>query len=252
MQEILYLILKKCIIVVYFNETECFMQQRTIKSFVLRAGRVSHRQQHALDHWLSDYVMPATSNHWDIAKIFERQADTIVEIGFGMGASLFTMATQRPDLNFLGIEVHLAGIGSLVADLHDSDVKNVRVAPYDAVEVFKTALQDNSLAGVQIFFPDPWPKLRHQKRRLIQAEFIRLLVQKIKPGGFIHCATDWQDYAEQMHRVLSSEPNLCNQQAEGGFSPRPETRPVTKFEQRGTRLGHGVWDLVFVRKDKLA
>ena len=249
---VLLLKAKKVYNFVYFNEIECFMQRRTIKSFVLRTGRVSHRQQHALDHWLSDYVMPAPSNHWDIAKLFERQADTIVEIGFGMGASLFTMATKRPDLNFLGIEVHLAGIGSLVADLHDSDVKNVRVAPYDAVEVFKTALQDNSLAGVQIFFPDPWPKLRHQKRRLIQAEFIKLLVQKIKIGGFIHCATDWQDYAEQMHLVLSSEPMLCNQQAEGGFSPRPETRPVTKFEQRGTRLGHGVWDLVFVRKDKLA
>ena len=224
------------------------MQRRTIKSFVLRTGRVSNRQQQALDHWLIDYVMPDPVGLWDIPMAFERQADTIVEIGFGMGASLLTMATQRPDLNFLGMEVHLAGIGSLVADLHDADVKNVRVVPYDAVEVFKASLKDDSLAGVQIFFPDPWPKLRHQKRRLIQPEFIKLLVQKVKVGGFIHCATDWENYAEQMHSVLTSEPALYNQQADGGFSLRPESRPLTKFEQRGTRLGHGVWDLVFVRK----
>lgn len=224
------------------------MQRRSIKSFVLRTGRVSNRQQQALDHWLVDYVMPEPGSLWDIPKAFERESDTIVEIGFGMGGSLLAMATQRPDLNFLGIEVHLAGIGSLVADLHDADIKNVRVAPYDAVEVFKTSLEDDSLAGVQIFFPDPWPKLRHQKRRLIQPEFIKLLVQKIKVGGFIHCATDWENYAEQMHFVLTSEPALSNQQLDGGFSPRPESRPLTKFEQRGTRLGHGVWDLVFVRK----
>lgn len=224
------------------------MQPRNVKSFVLRAGRISNRQQQALDLWLPDYVMPLPSKPWDIAEAFGGQADTIVEIGFGMGASLLTMARLRPDLNFLGIEVHLAGLGSLVADLHDLDIKNVRVAPYDAVEVFKTALADNSLAGVQIFFPDPWPKLRHQKRRLIQSEFIKQLVPKIKIGGFLHCATDWEHYAEQMLNVLSSEKTLCNTQVDGGFAPRPETRPITKFEQRGTRLGHGVWDLVFIRK----
>lgn len=227
------------------------MHPRGIKSFVLRAGRVSNRQQQALDAWLPDYVMPAPTKPWNIAQAFKREADTIVEIGFGMGASLLTQARLRPDLNFLGIEVHLAGIGSLVADLHDLNINNVRIAPFDAVEVFKTALIDNSLAGVQIFFPDPWPKLRHQKRRLIQTEFIKQLVPKIKLGGFLHCATDWEHYAQQMLDVLSSEPMLCNNQADGGFSPRPETRPITKFEQRGTRLGHGVWDLVFVRKVSL-
>jgi len=223
------------------------MQRRTIKSFVLRTGRVSKRQQQGLDDWLADYIMPEPVSGWCLSTEFGRVADTVVEIGFGMGASLLTMAEMRPDLNFLGMEVHLAGIGSLVADLHDTGVSNVRVAPYDAVEVFKTCIENNSLAGVQIFFPDPWPKLRHHKRRLIQTEFIHLLVQKIKVGGFIHCATDWENYAEHMQDVLSAHPALTNQNSDGGFSPRPETRPHTKFEQRGKRLGHGVWDLIFVR-----
>lgn len=225
------------------------MQPRTIKSFVLRTGRVSNRQQQALDNWLPDYAMSDENTPWCLATEFGREADTIVEIGFGMGASLATMAKQQPDVNFLGIEVHLAGIGSLVASLHDEGINNVRVAPTDAVEIFKTRLEDNSLAGVQIFFPDPWPKLRHHKRRLVQTDFISLLIQKIKVGGFIHCATDWQEYAEHMHSVLSSQSRLKNVQIDGGYSPRPETRPLTKFEQRGTRLGHGVWDLIFVRLD---
>jgi len=224
------------------------MQRRTIKSFVLRTGRVSNRQQQGLNHWLTDYVMPEPLVPWCLPAEFGRIADTVVEIGFGMGASLFTMAKMRPDLDFLGIEVHLAGIGSLVADLHDEGITNVRVAPYDAVEVFKNCLADNSLEGVQIFFPDPWPKLRHHKRRLIQTEFIDMLVQKIKVGGFIHCATDWQNYAEHIHSVLSAQSTLRNQNADGGYSPRPDTRPLTKFEQRGTRLGHGVWDLIFIRQ----
>ena len=222
--------------------------QRTIKSFVLRTGRVSNRQQQALDNWLADYELPEPGALWCLSKEFARVADTVVEIGFGMGASLFTIAKDLPHLNFLGIEVHRAGIGSLVASLHDDAITNVRIAPYDAVEVFKTCLADNTLAGVQIFFPDPWPKKRHHKRRLIQSHFIKMLIQKIKVGGFIHCATDWQEYAEHMHEVLSAEPALCNQQADGGFTPRPDTRPLTKFEQRGNRLGHGVWDLIYVKK----
>ncbi len=219
--------------------------QRTIKSFVLRTGRVSNRQQLALDEWLADYVLPEPGELWCLSKEFGRDADTVVEIGFGMGASLLSMALARPDLNFVGVEVHRAGIGSLVASLHDNAVTNVRIAPYDAVEVMKTCLADDVLMGVQIFFPDPWPKKRHQKRRLVQVDFITKLVQKIKVGGFVHCATDWQEYAEHMLEVLSAIPTLRNQQTEGGFSPRPDTRPLTKFEQRGHRLGHGVWDLIF-------
>lgn len=219
--------------------------QRTIKSFVLRAGRVSNRQQQGLDQWLSNYLMPEPQIPWDFAATFGNNADTIVEVGFGMGASLLTMAQQQPELNFVGIEVHRAGIGGLAADLNDHKLTNVRIAPYDAVEVFKTAIPDNSLAGVQIFFPDPWPKTRHHKRRLIQTDFIKRLTPKLKVGGFIHCATDWQDYAEHIHAVLSAEPSLKNQEADGNFSPRPSTRPLTKFEQRGQRLGHGVWDSIF-------
>lgn len=221
--------------------------QRTIKSFVLRAGRMSERQQHALEHSLCDFSLPLDGKPWDLHAIFHRKAETIVEIGFGMGASLVAMAKQRPEVNFIGIEVHRPGIGSLVADLRDQAIDNVRIAPFDAVEIFKHYVVDNSLAGVQIFFPDPWPKKRHHKRRLIQAEWIKQILGRLCMGGFIHCATDWQEYADHMLAVLSSEPALQNTQGNGGFSPRPTTRPLTKFELRGNRLGHGVWDLIYTR-----
>ncbi len=230
---------------------ELAMQQRTIKSFVLRTGRVSNRQQLALDEWLADYLLPAPGNPWCLTKEFGRDADTVVEIGFGMGTSLLSMAMARPDLNFVGIEVHLAGIGSLVAELHDNAVTNVRIASYDAVEVMKTSIVDDSLAGIQIFFPDPWPKKRHHKRRLVQTDFANKIAKKIKVGGFVHCATDWQEYADHMLEVLSAIPDLRNKHADNGFYPRPDTRPLTKFEQRGHRLGHGVWDLVFEKTRSL-
>lgn len=223
------------------------MQKRTIKSFVLRAGRISNRQQHALTHWLGYYQVPASSVPLHLNTLFGREATTVVEIGFGMGASLVTMAKQHPDFNFLGIEVHQAGVGSLVADLHEQELTNVRIANQDAVAFFKTSIQNNSLNGVQIFFPDPWPKKRHHKRRLIQPHFIQLVSQKIHPQGFLHCATDWEEYAEHMLTVLSAEPYLVNQDPQGGFSPRPALRPLTKFEERGHRLGHGVWDLLFTK-----
>ena len=221
---------------------------RTIKSFVLRSGRVSVRQKHALEHWASDYIIANTENApWCLSSIFKREADTVVEIGFGMGRSLAAMAKERPDLNFLGIEVHVAGIGSLVAALHDEHITNVRIAPYDAVQVFKMHIIDSSLAGVQIFFPDPWPKARHHKRRLIQTDFIKILVAKIKIGGFIHCATDWQEYADQMLAVLSALSSLHNQYRGEGFGMRPTNRPLTKFEQRAHNLGHKICDLIFIR-----
>lgn len=221
---------------------------RKIKSYVLRAGRISNRQQQGLDLWFKDYELTMGDTPWNLSDNFNRSADTVVEIGFGMGTSLFTMAQHNPSLNYIGIEVHKAGVGSLVADLHDHQLANVRVVAHDAVEVFQSQLEDNSLAGVQIFFPDPWHKKRHHKRRLIQPEFIRILVKKIKQGGFIHCATDWQEYAEHILEVLSAEPALNNSQLDGGYSPKPESRPLTKFEQRGERLGHGVWDLIFIKK----
>jgi tRNA (guanine-N7-)-methyltransferase len=221
---------------------------RKIKSYVLRTGRVSNRQQQGIDLWLKEYELPLGASPWSYKEIFNRTADVVVEIGFGMGGSLLAMARENPHLDYIGIEVHQAGVGSLVADIHDYGVSNIRVVSHDAVEVFQSQLADHSLAGVQIFFPDPWHKKRHHKRRLIQPEFIRLLSTKIKPGGFIHCATDWEDYAEHMLEVLASEPSIINQQQEGGYAPRPETRPLTKFEQRGERLGHGVWDLIFIKK----
>ncbi|KTD05562.1 tRNA (guanosine(46)-N7)-methyltransferase TrmB [Fluoribacter gormanii] len=224
--------------------------QRKIKSYVLRAGRVSNRQRQGLDHWFKNYELSVGGTPWNLAEEFHRIADTVVEIGFGMGASLLTMAQNNPELNYIGIEVHQAGVGSLAADLHKYQLSNVRIVAHDAVEVFRTQLLDNSLAGVQIFFPDPWHKKRHHKRRLIQKEFIQLLAKKIKPGGFIHCATDWQDYAEHMLDVLSTETTLQNTRKEGGYSPRPLSRPLTKFEQRGERLGHGVWDLIFTKLDE--
>lgn len=225
--------------------------QRTIKSYVLRTGRVSPRQQRGFDQWLNDYRLPEPPNPWCLDTMFNRPADTIVEIGFGMGQALLATAIARPELNYIGIEVHRAGIGSLAADLHEHAIEHVKIAPYDAMAVFQSCVADNSLAGVQIFFPDPWPKKRHHKRRLIQPDFIHLLVNKIKIGGFIHCATDWQDYAEQMHRVLASDTQLQNQQEDNGFAPRPVSRPLTNFEQRGCRLGHGVWDLIFLRKSNV-
>lgn len=220
---------------------------RPIKSFVLRAGRMSNRQQQALDTWLSEYQLPPSGGCWNMTEIFGRSADVVVEIGFGMGASFLQMAKAQPDVNYIGVEVHQPGIGSLVAGLHDEAIQNVRVATFDAVEAFKNCILDETLSGVQIFFPDPWPKKRHQKRRLIQPEFIKLLAQKIKPGGFLHCATDWEDYAIQMLEVLQAEESLVNSQALGAYTPRPERRPLTKFELRGNKLGHGVWDLMFVR-----
>lgn len=219
-----------------------------IKSFVIRAGRVSPRQQQGLDLWLKEYELSIGDTPWDFEDLFHRKADTIVEIGFGMGQSLLAMGITNPDLNYIGIEVHKAGVGSLAADLHDNQLTNIRLVAHDAVDIFQNQIIDNSLAGVQIFFPDPWHKKRHNKRRLIQPNFLELLAKKLKPGGFIHCATDWQDYAEHMLSVLSAEPSLVNTQSEDGYSPRPETRPLTKFERRGERLGHGVWDLIFVKK----
>lgn len=218
---------------------------RTIKSFVLRAGRLSPRQRLGLEQYLPDYQLMLTDDLWDWTNCFARTADVIVEIGFGMGHTLITLAQESPQSNFLGIEVHQAGIGNVAISLHEQQIENVRIAPYDAVEVFKRCIQPGTLAGVNIFFPDPWPKARHHKRRLIQPEFIRLLVSRLKQGGLLHLATDWEDYAEQMLEVLAQNPDLVNLDPNGGFISRPASRPLTKFEQRGLNLGHKVWDLQF-------
>ncbi len=219
--------------------------QRTIKSFVLRAGKMTTRQKHGLTDLLSKYALPLGSELWDFSEIFANQNDVVVEIGFGMGRSLLEMSKANPLTNFIGIEVHLAGLGSLAADLEENNINNVKIVNFDAKQVFTSNIKPNSLSAVQIFFPDPWHKKKHHKRRLIQSDFVKILVDKLKPGGLLHCATDWQDYAEHMLSVLQVEPLLTNLSKSNDYVERPASRPMTKFEQRGMKLGHGVWDLQF-------
>jgi len=178
---------------------------------------------------------------------FGREGPLVVEIGFGMGRSLAEMAEANPETNYLGIEVHKPGVGKLLHSMHERGIDNIRVYCEDAVAVLQECLADASLDGVQIFFPDPWHKKRHHKRRLIKDEFVNLVCRKLRPGGFLHLATDWENYAEQMMEVLGRNPELRNLAGPNSFSPRPEQRPLTKFEQRGQGLGHGVWDLLFER-----
>ncbi|CAG9931328.1 tRNA (guanosine(46)-N7)-methyltransferase TrmB [Candidatus Nitrotoga arctica] len=214
-----------------------------IRSYVLRQGRISNAQQRCLDTLLPIYGIPYLSQSLDLENIFGRTATKILEIGFGMGETTAAIAQSHPQNDYLALEVHTPGVGSLLKQIEELDLKNIRLIQHDAVEVLRDMLADNILDGVHIFFPDPWHKARHNKRRLIQPPFVAQLVKKIKPGGYIHVATDWQDYAEQVLAVLSSEKSLENTAA--NYAPRPAYRPLTKFEQRGLRLGHGVWDLVF-------
>jgi len=222
------------------------LSKRHIRSYVLRQGRVSPAQQRAVDTLLPRFGIPYTAQPLDLELAFGRAAPKILEIGFGMGESTATIAQAHPENDYLALEVHTPGVGNLLKLIDLQQIPNIRIIQHDAVEVLRDMIADASLSGVHIFFPDPWHKARHNKRRLIQAPFIAQLVRKLKPGGYIHVATDWQDYAEQVLRVLSAEPLLENTAAD--YAPRPEYRPLTKFEQRGLRLGHGVWDLVFRRK----
>lgn len=217
---------------------------RTVRSFVRREGRLTQAQQRALDQLWPHFGIDNDSTPLNLDHIFERNAPKVVEIGFGNGASLAEMAKNQPEHDFLGIEVHRPGVGQLLNLIEQYQLSNVRVACTDAVELIKHRLADNSIDRLQLFFPDPWHKKRHHKRRIIQPEFVSLLANKIKSGGHLHMATDWQDYAEQMLADLSSSPHFTNC-ATQDYIPRPEYRPLTKFEQRGHRLGHGVWDLLF-------
>lgn len=223
------------------------LPKKSIKSFVLRAGKMTTRQTHGLHHLLANYLLPQSEGIWDFASIFANSNPVIVEIGFGMGASLFEMAKKTPEYNFVGIEVHLAGLGSLAADLADGHLTNVRLANFDAMQAFAENIADASLTGVQIFFPDPWPKKKHHKRRLIQSKFVNLVSSKLKPSGILHCATDWESYAEHILDVLNAERSLRNLSLNDNYVDRPDARPMTKFERRGIKLGHGVWDLQFVK-----
>lgn len=217
-----------------------------IRSYVLRQGRISNAQQRCLDTLLPIYGIPYLSQPLDLENVFGRRATQILEIGFGMGETTAAIAQSHPQNDYLALEVHTPGVGSLLKQIEESGLKNIRIIQHDAVEVLRDMLADDVLDGVHIFFPDPWHKARHNKRRLIQPAFVAQLVKKIKPGGYIHVATDWQDYAEQVLAVLSGEKLLENTAAD--YAPRPAYRPLTKFEQRGLRLGHGVWDLVFKKR----
>jgi tRNA (guanine-N7-)-methyltransferase len=217
-----------------------------IRSFVLRQGRVSAAQQRSLETLMPRYGIPYKAERLDLDTAFGRSAPKILEIGFGMGEPTAKIALAHPQNDYLALEVHPPGVGSLLKQIGEQGIQNIRIIQHDAVEVLRDMIANNALDGVHIFFPDPWHKARHNKRRLIQTPFIAALVQKIKPGGYIHVATDWQDYAEQVLAVLSAEPLLQN--TADGYAEKPEYRPLTKFEQRGLKLGHGVWDLVFTRR----
>jgi tRNA (guanine-N7-)-methyltransferase len=216
-----------------------------IRSYVLRAGRVGSGQARALAEIGPQFLLPYQPAELDLGVVFGRVAARILEIGFGMGEGLAEIAAAHPENDYLGVEVHTPGVGALLKQIGERGLTNVRVIQHDAVDVLNRMLAPASLAGIHIFFPDPWHKKRHHKRRLIQPVLVQLLASRIQKGGYIHLATDWQEYAEQMLAVLSAEPLLKN--AVTDYAPRPETRPLTKFEQRGIRLGHGVWDLVFRR-----
>ncbi|TAM02197.1 MAG: tRNA (guanosine(46)-N7)-methyltransferase TrmB [Paraburkholderia sp.] len=222
------------------------LHRRRIRSFVTRAGRTSPGQRRALDELGPRFVVPYTPEQANWDAVFGRSAPRVLEIGFGMGASTAEIAALRTGDDFLGVEVHEPGVGALLKLIGEQNLSNIRIIQHDAVEVLEQMIAPGSLDGVHIFFPDPWHKARHHKRRLIQPKFVELLVSRMKPGAYLHCATDWQNYAEQMLEVLSAEPGLANTAAD--YAPRPDYRPVTKFERRGLRLGHGVWDLVFRRR----
>ena len=228
------------------SESNEALRLRRIRSFVTRAGRVSTGQRRAMDELGPRFVIPYAPQQLDWNAVFGREAARVLEIGFGMGATTAEIAAHRPDDDFLGVEVHEPGVGALLKLMGEQQLSNIRIIQHDAVEVLEQMIAPESLDGVHIFFPDPWHKARHHKRRLIQPKFVALLVSRLKPGAYLHCATDWQNYAEQMLEVLGAESALEN--TVDGYAPRPDYRPVTKFERRGLRLGHGVWDLVFTRR----
>lgn len=223
-------------------------KHRPIRSYVRRSGRLTDGQARALaTHW-PRFGVEQNNECLDYQRLFEREAPTFVEIGFGMGQSLSEMAQQRPEHNFIGIEVHQPGVGSLLCQVKELGLENIRVIAADAVEVMTAMIGHNSLAGVYLFFPDPWHKKRHHKRRIVQPAFVDMIVQRIQPEGVFHMATDWENYAEHMLEVGEACPQLSNIAGQGNYNPDTGNRVETKFERRGLRLGHGIWDLIFVRK----
>ncbi len=215
-----------------------------IRSYIRRQGRATAGQQNALDKYWDDYCLDPEAEY-DFNQVFARPAPLIVEIGFGNGSSLAEMAEANPDFNYLGIEVHRPGVGHLMLLSQQKGLQNIKIFHHDAIEILENKIPDNFLAGVHLFFPDPWHKRKHHKRRIVRPSFTALLQKKLKKSGYFHAATDWEHYAQEMLKVLSSAPGLVNTSESNTFCDRPDYRPLTKFENRGLRLGHGVWDLVF-------
>jgi len=227
------------------SDAEQTLPQR-IRSFIRRQGRLTPGQQQAIDnHWDTFCLDPKLD--YDFTQVFGREAPLFLEIGFGNGDSLAKMAAANPDNDYIGIEVHKPGVGHLLILLNEQNISNVRIYCHDAIDILEHKLPDHSLAGLHLFFPDPWHKKKHHKRRIVRPSFVELLNKKLKTGGYFHAATDWQDYAESMLAVLSADAGLSNTSPTHDYCPCPEYRPLTKFEQRGIRLGHGVWDLIFTK-----
>ena len=227
-------------------EAEEDVTQRRIRSYVLRQGRLTKGQEKALVELWPAFGIEYSPQALELPKTFGRQDSLkILEIGFGMGETTATIAQSMPERDFLGVEVHTPGVGGLLKLIGEKSLSNVRIVQYDVVDVLNHMIADASLDGVHIFFPDPWHKKRHHKRRLIQAEFVKLLCSKLKSCAYLHVATDWQEYAEWVLDILKAEPLLAN--SANDYAPKPAYRPLTKFENRGIKLGHGVWDLIFIR-----
>ncbi len=220
---------------------------RRIRSFVRREGRLTKGQERALQELWPVMGVEFRDEMLDLAQLFGREAPVVLEIGFGMGKSLVEMAAAAPEKNFIGIEVHRPGVGACLSSAQDAGITNLRLFCHDAVEVLGQMIPDESIDTLQLFFPDPWHKARHHKRRIVQPAFVQMLRPKLKIGGVFHMATDWENYAEHMLEVMNVAEGFVNT-VEGDYAPRPDSRPLTKFEQRGHRLGHGVWDLLFARK----
>lgn len=220
--------------------------KRSIRSFVLRQGHMTAAQQRAIDTMWPQFGVDFQEAPLDLNRTFGRDNPKVLEIGFGMGVATVEIAKRLPDTDFLAIDVHGPGVGNILKLIEEEHISNIRVMRHDAVEVVEKMLEDDSLDGIHIFFPDPWHKKRHNKRRLVQVPFVEKLLPKIKSGGYVHMATDWEEYAVQMLEVLSSFDSLQNTATD--YAPTPDYRPETKFETRGKRLGHGVWDLVFRKK----
>ncbi|WP_193163161.1 tRNA (guanosine(46)-N7)-methyltransferase TrmB [Microbulbifer hainanensis] len=223
-------------------------KKKSIRSYVIRAGRMTEGQRRAFDNYWGPYGLSLFDGPLDPQAVFGRAAPLVLEIGFGMGDSLLAMAEAEPDKDFIGIEVHPPGVGRLINNAGKAELKNLRVYMADAVDVLNDCIDDGLLDRFQLYFPDPWHKKKHHKRRIVQPEFVQLICAKLKTGGLLHMATDWENYAEHMLEVLEAEPQLENTAGAGNYAPRPEFRPETKFERRGLRLGHGVWDLLYRRK----